>query len=77
MTSIIKLEVISGGVGDEDSGVCYLLQVDECKLLLDCGWDDTLSLSLIRRLNKHLKTIDAVLITHPDISHLGETFYAD
>lgn len=71
MTSIIKLEVISGGVGDEESGCCYLLQVDECKLLLDCGWDDSFSLSMIRRLNKHIKSIDAVLISHPDISHLG------
>lgn len=38
MTSIIKLHVISGGA-DSESPQCYILQVDELRLLLDAGWD--------------------------------------
>lgn len=38
MTSIIKLHVISGGADDE-SPQCYILQVDELRLMLDAGWD--------------------------------------
>lgn len=38
MTSIIKLTAFSGA---EDEGPpCYLLQVDEFRFLLDCGWDE-------------------------------------
>lgn len=38
MTSIIKLHVISGGADDEWPQ-CYILQVDDLRLLLDAGWD--------------------------------------
>lgn len=38
MTSIIKLHVISGGA-DGESPQCYILQVDELRLMLDAGWD--------------------------------------
>lgn len=38
MTSIIKLHVISGG-SEEDSSQCYILQVDDLRLLLDAGLD--------------------------------------
>lgn len=38
MTSIIKLHVVSGGADDE-SPQCYILQLDDLRLLLDVGWD--------------------------------------
>lgn len=38
MTSIIKLEVLSGA-GKAFSPPAYLLQVDEFRFLLDCGCD--------------------------------------
>jgi len=38
MTSIIKLHVISGGA-DSESPQCYILQVDELRLLLDAGME--------------------------------------
>lgn len=50
MTSIIKLHAISG-VQDE-SPQCYLLQVDEFKFLLDCGWDEFFSLQAVKEMKK-------------------------
>lgn len=70
MTSIIKLEAISGA--RDDSPPSYLLQVDEFRFLLDCGWDEQFSLTSIKRMIKHVKQIDAVLLSHPDPQHLGE-----
>jgi cleavage and polyadenylation specificity factor subunit 2 len=38
MTSIIKLHAISGAF--DETPPCYILQVDEVRILLDCGWDE-------------------------------------
>lgn len=51
MTSIIKLHVISGGVDDE-SPQCYILQVDELRLLLDVGWDLNNNSQFIKEIKK-------------------------
>uniref|UniRef100_H2M7W9 Cleavage and polyadenylation specificity factor subunit 2 n=1 Tax=Oryzias latipes TaxID=8090 RepID=H2M7W9_ORYLA len=45
MTSIIKLTAVSGV--QEESALCYLLQVDEFRILLDCGWDEHFSMDII------------------------------
>lgn len=73
MTSIIKLTVLSGG--QDESPLAYLLQVDEFRFLLDCGWDEFLSLETIEPIKRHINQIDAVLISHPDIYHLGALPY--
>jgi Cft2 family RNA processing exonuclease len=69
MTSIIKLHALSGAC--DVSPPCYLLQVDEFKFLLDCGWDEQFDTDLADRLAKIAPTIDAVLLSHPDPLHLG------
>ncbi|KAM5274528.1 cleavage and polyadenylation specificity factor subunit 2 isoform 2-T2 [Ctenodactylus gundi] len=74
MTSIIKLTTLSGV--QEESALCYLLQVDEFRFLLDCGWDEHFSLDIIDSLRKHVHQIDAVLLSHPDPLHLGALPYA-
>lgn len=51
MTSIIKLHVISGGADDE-SPQCYILQVDELRLLLDVGWDLNNTAQFIKEIKK-------------------------
>ena len=73
MTSIIKCTPISGAF--DESPPCYLLQVDEFRFLLDCGWDEKFSQTYINELIKHVKQIDAVLISHPDCFHLGQLTY--
>jgi len=69
MTSIIRLHPLSGG-GDE-SPHCYLLEVDGFNFLLDLGWDEKFSPSFIKSLERVVRKIDAVLISFPDIAHLG------
>uniref|UniRef100_A0A674F1M4 Cleavage and polyadenylation specificity factor subunit 2 n=1 Tax=Salmo trutta TaxID=8032 RepID=A0A674F1M4_SALTR len=48
MTSIIKLTAVSGV--QEESALCYLLQVDEFRFLLDCGWDENCAFDKIQQL---------------------------
>ena len=69
MTSIIRLNPLSGG-GDE-SPHCYLLEVDGFNFLLDIGWDEKFSPAFIARLEKVVPRLDAVLLSYPDIEHLG------
>ncbi|CAG0891466.1 unnamed protein product [Darwinula stevensoni] len=73
MTSIIKLQAIYGEV--EEAPHCYLLQVDEFRILLDCGWDEHFNLNLVKELKKHVSQIDAVLLSYPDHLHLGALPY--
>ncbi|RVE55260.1 hypothetical protein evm_000158 [Chilo suppressalis] len=74
MTSIIKLHCLSGA-GDE-SPPCYVLQIDEFKILLDCGWDEKFDMDFIKELKRHVNSIDAVLLSHSDPLHLGALPYA-
>lgn len=45
--------------------------MDECRILLDCGWDEKFDQEFVKELKKHVGHIDAVLISHPDPLHLG------
>lgn len=74
MTSIIKLTAVSGV--QEESALCYLLQVDEFRFLLDCGWDENFSMDIIDAMKRHVHQVDAVLLSHPDPIHLGALPYA-
>ncbi|XP_015120715.1 probable cleavage and polyadenylation specificity factor subunit 2 [Diachasma alloeum] len=73
MTSIIKLHAISGAM--DESPPCYILQVDELRILLDCGWDEKFNQDFIKELKRHVHQIDAVLLSYPDPLHLGALPY--
>lgn len=73
MPSIIRFEPFSGA--HDEGPLCYILQVDEFKFLLDCGWDESFSMSYIEALKPHVPEIDAVLLSHPDTYHLGALPY--
>ncbi|XP_011500980.1 PREDICTED: probable cleavage and polyadenylation specificity factor subunit 2 [Ceratosolen solmsi marchali] len=73
MTSIIKLHAISGAL--DESPPCYILQVDELHILLDCGWNENFDQDFIKELKRHVNQIDAVLLSYPDPSHLGALPY--
>jgi cleavage and polyadenylation specificity factor subunit 2 len=45
-------------------------------VLLDCGWNEEFDESLLQPLKQVIHDIDAVLITHPDIQHMGALPYA-
>ena len=63
MTSIVKFQSLSG-IGDE-SPHCYILQIDDFKFLLDCGWEERNGSFILDNLRYHAKQIDAILISHP------------
>jgi len=69
MTSIIRLTPLSGG-GDE-SPHCHLLEVDGFNFLLDIGWDEKFSPAFLTSLSKVVHKVDAVLLSYPDLHHLG------
>lgn len=50
MTSIIKLQALSGAM--DESHPCYLLQVDDVRILLDCGWDEKFDPEFIKEIKR-------------------------
>ncbi len=39
MSSLVKLTPLCGARNEQP--LCYLLEIDEACILLDCGWDET------------------------------------
>ncbi|KAJ2076801.1 hypothetical protein H4R24_005495 [Coemansia sp. RSA 988] len=54
-----------------EEAVCYLLEVGDAKLLLDCGSFEDFSGEGLTRLQRVARQVDAVLLSHPDMAHLG------
>jgi cleavage and polyadenylation specificity factor subunit 2 len=50
MTSYIKFTPLSGAKNEEP--LCYLLEIDEVKILLDCGWSDSFNIEDLAQLKK-------------------------
>lgn len=50
MTSYIKFTPISGAKNED--ALCYLLEIDEVKILLDCGWSDNFDVDDLVNLKK-------------------------
>ncbi|KAL9259985.1 Cleavage and polyadenylation specificity factor subunit 2-like protein [Drosera capensis] len=63
------------GVYNENP-LCYLVAIDGFNFLIDCGWNDHFDPALLEPLSRVAPTIDAVLLSHPDIIHLGALPYA-
>jgi cleavage and polyadenylation specificity factor subunit 2 len=73
MSSLIKFTPLGGARNEQP--LCYLLEIDEACILLDCGWDETFDLRLVQQLRKIAPRIDAILLTHCDVAHLGALPY--
>eukprot|EP01125_Pyxidicula_operculata_P014680 TRINITY_DN4916_c0_g1_i1.p1 TRINITY_DN4916_c0_g1~~TRINITY_DN4916_c0_g1_i1.p1 ORF type:complete len:585 (+),score=119.09 TRINITY_DN4916_c0_g1_i1:17-1771(+) len=74
MTSIIKFTPLCGAYSEDP--LCYLLEIDEYRILLDCGWNTDFDVELLKPLKRVVGKINAVLISHPDLEHLGALPYA-
>ncbi|EGG15314.1 beta-lactamase domain-containing protein [Cavenderia fasciculata] len=75
MTSVIKFTPLCGGAG-QITPPCYLLEIDNFCILLDCGWNAKLDISLLDELKKVANKVDAILLTYPDTEHIGALPYA-
>jgi cleavage and polyadenylation specificity factor subunit 2 len=64
------------GVRSRERCCAYLLEIDDVCVLLDCGWTDAYDVELLRPLAKVVDRIDLVLISHPDMAHMGALPYA-
>ncbi len=82
-TSFVKFTALQGAKSFSGN-CCYLLEIDECKILLDCGvlkkpseeTDDEASMMMdseedLKFFREIAPQIDCVLLSHADIEHLG------
>jgi Cft2 family RNA processing exonuclease len=69
----VLFQPIYGSSGD--GPISSLLEIDGFKILLDCGWDEPFSISLIEPLKEIAPTVDAVVISAPDMAHMGALAY--
>ncbi|KAH0456299.1 hypothetical protein IEQ34_014206 [Dendrobium chrysotoxum] len=59
-----------------ENPLCYLLSIDGFNFLMDCGWNDLCDTNLLQPLSRVSSTVDAVLLSHPDMLHIGALPYA-
>jgi len=69
MTAIIKHTPLYGT--KTEGPFCSLLEIDDYRILLDCGWDDRFDTEVLESLRSVVASIDAVLLSQPDLLHLG------
>lgn len=72
--SIINFTPLSGAHNED--ALCYLLEIDDYKIMLDCGWAEPFKEEAIAPLKNYCQHVDAVLLSHPDLLHLGALPYA-
>lgn len=37
--------------------MCYLLEIDEAKIMLDCGWNDAFNVDDLRQLKRYMAVV--------------------
>lgn len=64
------------GAQSDDHATATLLSLDGLNILLDCGWNSAFDPAFLTNLASVAPSVDAVLLSHPDIPHLGALPYA-
>lgn len=64
------------GIHTDHHALAYLLTIDGFNILLDCGWNSAFDPKYLENLAKVAPSIHVVLLSHPDIAHLGALPYA-
>lgn len=76
MSTAVTFTPLIGARTDEPA-CCHLLELGALTLLLDCGWSATFDdLDALTPIAEAAPRVDAVLITHGDVAHLGALPYA-
>jgi cleavage and polyadenylation specificity factor subunit 2 len=57
------------------TALCYLLEIDDCTILLDCGWTDAFEPAALEALAAVAPRVDLVLLSHADLEHAGGVPY--
>lgn len=55
MTAVIHFRPLCGAMNEDP--FMYLLTIDECKILLDCGWNDSFDVKLLEPLKAYVSTL--------------------
>ena len=74
-SNVFKVTPLCGARSDGDA-YAYLLQVDDVRILLDCGWDDRFDRDTLEAVRKVARFVDYVLLSHPTLGHVGGLPYA-
>lgn len=69
----IHFQALSGA--KSEAPFAYLLYIDDFTILLDCGWSDSFDESELKNLIEFCTRVNAVLISHPCIEHIGALPY--
>lgn len=69
----ISFQPLSGA--KSEAPFAYLLHIDEYTILLDCGWSDNFDVNELTNLIECCSRIDAVLLSHVCIEHIGALPY--
>jgi len=72
-TTSIFFQPLSGALSN--TPFAYLLHIDEFTILLDCGWSEDFCLDDIQELINHCSKVNAVLLSHGIIEHIGALPY--
>jgi cleavage and polyadenylation specificity factor subunit 2 len=64
------------GARSDSAVCCYLLELEGCTLLLDCGWGADFNPEELASLAEAAPRVDAVLLSHADLAHVGALPYA-
>ena len=69
----VTFTALSGARTGVDGGpCCYLLELEDvATLLLDCGWDASFDAAALEKLAAVAPNIDAVLLSHSSLAHVG------
>ncbi|KAJ1647078.1 hypothetical protein LPJ64_001473 [Coemansia asiatica] len=68
-TNSLQFTAISGA--NNEDAVCYILEIDDTKIMLDCGSFEDYSSETLAQLQRVARQVDAVLLSHPDAAHVG------
>jgi len=54
-SNYIRFTALSGS--KSEAALCYLLEIDEAKIMLDCGWNDAFNVDDLRQLKRYMAVV--------------------
>jgi hypothetical protein len=73
--TVVKFTALYGTTAGEP--LCSVLRFDDYAVLLDCGWTEAMDPAVLEPLRRVAPQVRGVLITHPDLTHMGALPYVE